>query len=195
MQLRSITRPTPQSFHIPQSKCRPWLGITTLDQFSTWLPSNKKLYLCVHYMSDLDCWHGDIQSMSSLEREWRIKSYWDWVMPIYTDVEMYLDTLEDWDRHPVWSSSYTAQLENFADHHRFFLQLWGQKELGFLQAKQSSRELKKAVWQYKGQDGVVQSNLRHMECCHWGQKGDLLKDKIKLKKGERRGAACWMGDY
>lgn len=125
------------------------------------------------------------QSMSSLEREWRIQSYWDWV--IYTDVETYLDTREDWDRHPVWGSAYAAHLENLADHHRFFLQLWSQKEQGFLQARQSSRELKKAVWRYKGQDGVAQSNLRHMEFSHWGQKGDLLKDEIKLKEGERRG--------
>lgn len=64
-----------------------------------------------------------------------------------------------------------------------------QKEQGLLQATQSSAGMKKAVWQHKGQDCVVQSNLRHMECPHWGQKGDLLKDKIKLKKGESTGKA------
>lgn len=38
----------------------------------------------------------------------------------------------------------------------------------------------------RGQDCGVQSNLRHMECFHGGQKGDLLKDTIKLKNAERR---------
>lgn len=44
----------------------------------------------------------------------------------------------------------------------------------------------KAVSRCRGRDCGVQSNLRHMEGFHWGQKGDLLRDKIKLKKGERR---------
>ena len=65
--------------------------------------------------------------------------------------------------------------------------LWSRKEQGFLQARQSSREMKRAAWQHKGQDCEVQSNLTHMECFRRGQKGDLLKDKIKLEKGERRG--------
>lgn len=47
--------------------------------------------------------------------------------------------------------------------------------------------MKRAAWQHKGQDCEVQSNLTHMECFRRGQKGDLLKDKIKLEKGERRG--------
>lgn len=64
--------------------------------------------------------------------------------------------------------------------------LWSRKEQGFLQARQSSREMKRAAWQHKGQDCEVQSNLTHMECFRRGQKGDLLKDKIKLEKGERR---------
>lgn len=94
----------------------------------------------------------------------------------------------DWDRPAVSSGTGTAHPESLVDHHSLFLHLWSGKEQGFLRAKQSSREMKVAAWRCRGRDCEAQSNWRHMECFHWGQKGDLLKDKIKLKKGERRGA-------
>lgn len=81
----------------------------------------------------------------------------------------------------VFKEMHMCVVAAFVDHHSFFLRRLGEKEQGFLQAPE-----KRTCLCWGAEVRIVQSNLRHMECFHGGQKDDLLKDTIKLKNAERR---------
>lgn len=81
----------------------------------------------------------------------------------------------------VFKEMHMCVVASFVDHHSLYLRRLWDKEQGFLQAPE-----KRTCLCWGAEVRIVQSNLRHMECFHGGQKGDLLKDTIKLKNAERR---------